>query len=141
MFYTPVTPTNNLQYCFPCLAKEWHPSKNKIAPTQVTTGSNRKIWWKCDNGHEFLSVIKNRVNGTRCPECRKLEFKFPALAKEYHPTRNSTPLSEIMAGSNRIIWWKCSKGHEFQCGVRARHEKDKLSACPHCRTKVMARGK
>lgn len=61
----------------PELAKEWHPTKNKLTPFDVTLGSEKKIWWKCsEEGHEWEALICNRSAGcntirepTGCPLC------------------------------------------------------------------------
>ncbi|MBF0217854.1 MAG: zinc-ribbon domain-containing protein [Candidatus Omnitrophica bacterium] len=48
-------PKNNLLLVNPSLAKEWHPTKNgKLTPKDVTPGSDRKVWWQCKKGHEWL---------------------------------------------------------------------------------------
>jgi len=58
----------------PELIKEWNYSKNTdISPTDVTAGSNKKVWWICEKGHEWEAAIKSRMNGTGCPNCYKLK--------------------------------------------------------------------
>lgn len=60
----------NLQRLHPDVAKEWHPTKNgDLTPDKVTPGSGKKVWWVCDNGHEWMAVIKNRSNGHGCSIC------------------------------------------------------------------------
>jgi outer membrane protein W/very-short-patch-repair endonuclease len=60
---------NNLAVLNPTLAKQWHPTKNgKLYPNMVTTGSNKKVWWVCDRGHEWEDVIVNRKK-RGCPYC------------------------------------------------------------------------
>ena len=39
---------NDLQSRCPEIAMEWHPTKNKIGPTEVVYGSSKKAWWLCD---------------------------------------------------------------------------------------------
>ena len=42
------------------LVEEWHPTKNgELKPSEVTFGSNKKVWWKCPKGddHEWVAVI------------------------------------------------------------------------------------
>jgi len=54
----------------PELAKEWHPTKNgTLIPQKVTSKTNKKVWWKCENGHEWITSISKRTSGTNCPEC------------------------------------------------------------------------
>lgn len=57
----------------PQLIKEWDFEKNtEIKPTELTKGSGRKVWWKCQKcGHEWVSTIKDRSNGHGCPECAR----------------------------------------------------------------------
>ena len=61
---------NDLATIHPRLVKEWHPVKNgKLTPHDVTQGSHKKVWWKCEKGHEWESVINNRAKGNNCPYC------------------------------------------------------------------------
>lgn len=54
----------------PNLIKEWHPTKNgNLNPRNVTSEYNEKVWWICENGHEWEASIKKRVMGERCPVC------------------------------------------------------------------------
>ena len=63
---------NDLATVNPDLTAEWHPTKNNcLLPTQVTAGSNRKVWWKGTCGHEWEAVIGNRSRGIGCPHCSK----------------------------------------------------------------------
>jgi hypothetical protein len=66
----------NLAKLHPNLAKEWHPTKNKpLTPEQVSPGSGQKVWWKCDNEHEWEAAVNSRVSGSGCPECWHLRRK------------------------------------------------------------------
>ena len=39
---------------YPELVKEWHPTKNgDLTPRDVTHGSKKKVWWLCQNIHEW----------------------------------------------------------------------------------------
>jgi hypothetical protein len=54
----------------PSLIKEWHPTKNgNLNPRNVTTDHDTKVWWLCENGHEWGATVKDRVNGVRCFVC------------------------------------------------------------------------
>lgn len=35
----------------------------------VSAGSNRKLPWRCSEGHEWLAVVSNRSAGSGCPTC------------------------------------------------------------------------
>lgn len=54
------------------LAKEWHPTKNILTPFEVTSGTSKKIWWKCskDTSHEWQASVAERNGRNRgCPQC------------------------------------------------------------------------
>ncbi|MCP5105598.1 MAG: zinc-ribbon domain-containing protein, partial [bacterium] len=56
----------------PEIALQWHPVKNgKLTPDKVTPWSNKKTWWMCDHGHEWLTKVGNRSRGRGCPICYK----------------------------------------------------------------------
>ena len=56
----------SLAETYPEVAKQWHPSKNGgLTPFKFTSGSNKKVWWKCDKGDDhasFHSVIFIKYN-------------------------------------------------------------------------------
>ena len=53
----------------PDLAKQWHPAKNMpLTPDSITVGSMKKVWWICDQGHEWYSVVYSR-KVSNCPVC------------------------------------------------------------------------
>jgi len=59
---------NDLTTTYPELCKEWS-SKNKFGPETVTAGSNKKVIWEDEFGHEWISIVLNRINGRSCPKC------------------------------------------------------------------------
>ncbi len=61
---------------------------------------------------------------------RMLAELFPAVAAEWHPTRNGVLRPEtVFAGSGRIVWWLCSLGHEWPASMLNRSQG---SGCPYC---------
>ena len=64
------------------LLREWDYSRNSCNPTGIIPQSHRKIYWKCDLGHTWCAVVKDRVNrGDGCPECSKRRrTSFPEQA-------------------------------------------------------------
>jgi hypothetical protein len=137
------TQSYNLQVINPSLSKEWHPTKNvSLMPENVTPGSSRKVWWKCqEKGHEWQAGIKHRNKGAGCPYCkgryltyeRSLEYKFPEISRELHPTKNEKLTGrDLFAHSTKKVWWKCKKGHEYQATVGSRTSMK--SGCSVCRS-------
>ena len=65
---------NDLESCYPAIAAEWHPIRNRMRlPSKVYKYSPRKAWWQCSRcGHEWYASIKGRTRDeTGCPACRK----------------------------------------------------------------------
>jgi hypothetical protein len=56
----------------PQIALEWHPTKNGgLTPYNITYGSRKDIWWKCNEcGYEWCVKVNSRTSfSTGCPEC------------------------------------------------------------------------
>ncbi len=124
----------------PELAKELHPTKNgSLEPADLTLGSNRKVWWICAEGHEWLARVNDRTyRRTGCPYCSGrrvcidncLYTLNPTLAREWHPSKNgSLTAKDVTRGSTRKVWWVCGKGHEWEAEVRNR---SRGYGCPYC---------
>lgn len=62
---------NDLEFVNPKLAREWNYDKNyPFKPSEVTKFSNKKVWWKCNLGHEWQATVYNRnKQKTNCPYC------------------------------------------------------------------------
>ena len=73
---------NNLQIKAPHLAQEWHPTKNgDLTPSMVSPYSMKKVWWKCERGHEWQASVSNRFQGRNCAQCSaELKSSFPEQA-------------------------------------------------------------
>ena len=139
---------NDLATKNPLLAKEWHPAKNgALTPQEIGSGSAKKVWWQCDQGHEWQASVVTRSRGTGCPYChnRKVLKGFndlatvhPELAKEWHPTKNGLLLPEgILAAGVQRIHWQCKKGHEWEATVVSRANG---TGCPVCSGKKVVTG-
>jgi len=49
------------------LMKEWNFDKNNnLEPSDFMSNSNKKVWWKCKEGHEWEAVIYSRTAGRNC---------------------------------------------------------------------------
>jgi G:T-mismatch repair DNA endonuclease (very short patch repair protein) len=135
---------NDLATKFPALASEWHPTKNDdLYPTQVTSGSSKKVWWLgSDCRHEWEAIIGNRASkGHRCPFCfgkkllsgvNDLATLYPDIAADWHPTKNGDLLpTQVRPNAAKKIWW---------LDKNCRHEWDALlgnrvtskQGCPIC---------
>lgn len=140
------------EYCTrmgkPELLKQWHRNRNgPLTPDMIAYGSRTKVWWRCDQGHEWQAMVKSRIAGCGCPVCanRKivpgendLATTHPELAAQWHPEKNpgETPY-QISAGTRRKVWWRCERGHEWQATVNSRAEG---AGCPVCANKLILPG-
>ncbi|MGA9112116.1 MAG: zinc-ribbon domain-containing protein, partial [Smithella sp.] len=51
----------SLQVCNSNIAREWHPTKNgSLTPSDVSVGSNRKVWWLCSKCHAWPATVSER---------------------------------------------------------------------------------
>ena len=137
---TVISRTDSLAEKHPEIASQWHPTKNgKEAPYHFTPTSGKKVWWQCEKGHEWQAVIDARVRyKTGCPICsgrvalkgvNDLVTTHPQIAAEWHPTKNGELKPEnFKIGSDKIVWWKCHKGHEWRTNIYHRQE----TGCPEC---------
>ena len=54
----------------PKLIAEWNYEKNiDMNPSKISLRNHKKVWWKCQKGHEWEAKIQNRNNGRGCPYC------------------------------------------------------------------------
>lgn len=136
-----ISGVNDLATKRPELVVEWHSVKNgTLRPQDVTEFSHKKVWWMCSKGHEWQANIINRIHGTGCPYCKgkyaipgetDLAILYPELASEWNAEKNGmlTP-DQVTSRSNRKVWWRCEKGHEWQTAIYDRVLKHRR--CPYC---------
>lgn len=132
----------------PEAAKEWNYEKNgKLKPESFTANSNKKVWWKCSKGHEWQAIIANRNKGIGCPYCSgryvvkgetDLQTINPTLAKEWNYEKNNGLRPDAFTvSSGQKVWWRCSKGHEWQAAIAHRN---KGRGCPYCSGRYAIKG-
>ena len=121
------------------LVKEWSPTRNgDLKPSDVTSGSGKKVWWICKKGHEWEAAVYSRTSGRGCPYCsgqrvcedNSLLTMYPNIAKEWHPKKNKklTP-SDVTYGTAKKVWWICKKRHEWEAVIGSRTSG---KGCPFC---------
>lgn len=138
----------SLGHSNPEILKLWHPTKNgKLKPIQFTEKSGKKVWWKCEKGHEWEAQILKITDGRRCPYCSNksvgkdncLAVTHPELSEEWHPTKNGYLTAyDVVPGSGKKIWWKCKNGHEWQNVVNKRAIQGQSCADCHGRGRITA---
>ena len=134
---------NDIATLFPELLKEWNYEKNDqlgIKPQNVKKNTDKKVWWKCEKGHEYKSSIVNRTKskGTCCPYCsgnkvlkgfNDIASTNPELLKEWDYSKNTIKPDEVTKGTHKKIWWICSNNHSYEATIPARR---RGTGCPYC---------
>lgn len=70
------------------LRKEWHLTKNSgLNLRNLTPGFKEKVWWICEEGHEWQATVRNRMKGRGCPECNKNLGRKDSSKKQKLPLR------------------------------------------------------
>ena len=128
----------------PRIAAEWDRERNETGPTDVSSGSDSEVWWRCSVegcGHRWQARVRNRTRGTGCPKCRwrpasgrSLADKHPELAAQWHHERNlDTTPRDVAPGSRKKVWWRCLEpgcGHSWAASLKNRAYNN--SGCPAC---------
>ena len=145
-----ITSKNCLASLYPEIAAQWHPEKNgSLTPETVRVETTLRPWWKCEKGHEWQAKTTARAAGLGCPVCQELKTYIrgkndlktlcPAIAAQWHPTKNGGLMpSDLCAQSNKRVWWRCEKGHEWQTSVQGRVVQN--SRCPYCAGRKVMQG-
>lgn len=134
-----VTNKNNLEFVFPELLKEWDYAKNKFDPSKVSSTSQYRVWWKCKNAHIWNQSIKSRTQEmsgkskyrvSGCPKCASFIAENNQLANEWDYKKNEELKPEdFRSSSQKKVWWKCIKGHEWKASISNRF---KGAGCLYC---------
>jgi hypothetical protein len=69
------------------LLKEWHLTKNSgLNLRNLPPGFNKKVWWICQEGHEWQASVKSRLRGRGCPDCNRDTTKKSSSKKHRSTT-------------------------------------------------------
>ncbi|MBR7152242.1 MAG: zinc-ribbon domain-containing protein [Candidatus Methanomethylophilaceae archaeon] len=136
---------NDLATTHPEIAKQWHPTKNgSLTPLDVSYGTDKKVYWICEKGHEWSALIYSRVK-SGCPVCNRkklligfndLETEYPEIAEEWHSGNSILP-SQVISKTEKKYWWLGKCGHEWQASPG---ERIRGRGCPYCVSKRVLKG-
>lgn len=131
---------NDLATLFPDIAAQadgWDPS-------EVFSGFDKALRWKCKLGHTWNASPDNRTGkGGNCPFCgnKKVLFGFndlstthPQIAKE----ANGWDPRTVSAGSSKRVEWQCPLGHTYTTFVYSRTTLG--TNCPVCSNRIVLSG-
>lgn len=124
----------------PALALLWHRTRNRSRPEDVRANQSLVAWWKCPaaDDHEWQAKL-SRVAEGGCPFCRNqrasaernLAVDAPAIAAEWHPSKNGElEPSDVTTRHSNPVWWLCSRRHAYATAVSVRVRRG--NGCPQC---------
>jgi hypothetical protein len=145
----PIPGKTDLASTNPELAKSWDSSMNgDLTPSDVSAGSGKNVWWKCEKGHSYQTTVASRKAGVGCGTCyrerkgmeggaRTVANGPSELLSEFATDLNS-PLSasEVKIHSSGPVWWRCQKGHTFQARPTSRLKKGRVTTCGVCSNRI-----
>lgn len=110
-----------ITYTHPALAAQWHPTLNGgLAPSHVTRGSDKKVWWLCADGHAWEATVSGRTAGKGCRECNALRgvrnsgalsTTHPELAAQLDAQLSGFTADQVSASSKKQATFRCDNGH------------------------------
>lgn len=121
------------------ISRMWDAEKNAdLNPAELTPGSRRAAWWRCEQGHSWQAQVYSVKSGCSCPYCSgrnaipgetDLATTHPQVLKLWSE-KNTLKPTEVTAGSHRKVWWKCEKGHEWESKIAVVAVEE--CGCPYC---------
>jgi len=130
---------NDLLTKNPELCKFWNYKKNDFSPETFFEWSNKKVWWICNLGHEWLATINSRSSGSGCPYCSNkkvlkgyndLKTTHPEICEYWDYVKNSITPLEVTYGSGKKVWWICRNGHRYKSSISLKIILKR--GCPKC---------
>jgi hypothetical protein len=134
----------------PKIVKEWDYFKTgDLLPDDVSSNSRKKVWWRCNQGHEYQVSVHSRVRSNGCKQCQKgertkkqlatkliksqtLVSHSPYLLNEWDYFKNNDKDPNLISfGSNIKVWWKCDKGHSWHASVKSRTKGGGCALCSY----------
>jgi DNA-directed RNA polymerase subunit RPC12/RpoP len=138
---------NSIAAVRPELVERWDYEKNgSITPEMVTLGTGQRFYWKCKIcNRSYLALPSKIAEGSVCSKHRNLlkydgndlVTKHPELLKYWDYEKNDVNPSEIFGGGERVVYWKCEKGHSYTKSILKRVRGE---GCPICAGKKVLVG-
>lgn len=119
----------------PTRATRWDYEKNSITPEEVTSSSNKKFWFLCEEGHSFDISLNSVASGRWCRYCARntvvpgetdIFTKRPETRDIWDYDKNPDP-ETISVSTSKTLWWVCKEyGHSWDSTPH------NLVGCPYC---------
>lgn len=103
---------------------------------ELSSGSTRRVTWRCGFGHEWEASVMSRTQGRGCPVCSNrvvvpgvndLATTHPEVAAMLVDAKQGR---SVTCGSTRRLRWRCGSGHEWE--ARVSHVAIDGHGCPYC---------
>lgn len=142
LMYITVLKGKSIAALYPDAVWEWDVEKNNgLTAEMVNANAQVKYWWRCKLGHSYTATPANKLPyGHGCPICsghqllsgfNDLLTVAPEIAGEWDYNRNNPMLPQnVMAGTQKKVWWICPKGHSYQAIISNRTVNK--TKCPVC---------
>lgn len=107
---------NSILYTNPELAAFYHLTKNDIDVEYFSQNNEDRVWWQCQNGHEFQRTFRSlKKRQYPCTLCAKsILLTNPEMVAYWHPTKNGTlRIGDVLRRNIKGVWWQCENGHEW----------------------------
>lgn len=145
---TPKTFEESVAHLYPHLLEEWNADENSGKTlSEFKPGSDAYGMWTCNQcNHVWTAQIKKRTLGRGCPICAQskreiknstpkrieesLGYLYPELVKDWNHSLNSRTPFEYYPRSGQLVWWTCSKGHNYESTPQDRTRKG--TGCHYC---------
>ena len=145
--YVTLRKENSIAVVRPDLISRWDYEKNgSITPEMITLGTGQRFYWKCKIcNRSYLALPSKIAEGSVCSKHRNLlkkegkdlASKYPELLKYWDYEKNDVDPSEIYGGGERVVYWKCEKGHSYTKSILKRVRGE---GCPICAGKKVLVG-
>lgn len=121
-------------------------------PKHYLSGSSHNpLLWRCEEGHEWHASINSRAaRKSGCPFCayKQVYPGFNDLATTHPhlvPEVDGWDPTTVIAGTNKILSWKCGQGHQWKTRGQNRASRSEStgrtkSGCPVCSGNVVLPG-
>lgn len=136
---------NDFSTIYPDVAAGWSEENYPLTPDMVTVKCNKKVRWRCQNGHTWEARISDRTDGHGCPVCEQYSrikrfsdvgivgTSFDLLSSKFSD-ENRISIDVASGSLRRMYLWKCgSCGEDFRASVGYML---KGAVCPSCRKTV-----
>lgn len=88
------------------------------------------------------------MRGQGCPYCKgriphpddNLATTLPHIAAFWNYNKNERRPEDYRPHSGKIVWWKCTKGHEWSASIKSMSRIQTTSGCPYCYGKYPIKG-